>query len=66
VTTLARSGKHASTTTFGYDRGGQWKSTAVALRGASTHSTIVADVQYNAPGQRTLIVLGNGVTTTST
>jgi hypothetical protein len=38
----------------------------MALRGASTHSTIVADVQYNARGQRTLIVLGNGVTTTST
>jgi hypothetical protein len=36
------------------------------LRDAPTSSTIVADVQYNAPGQRTLIVLGNGVTTTST
>jgi YD repeat-containing protein len=48
------------------DRGGQWNSTAVALRDAPTSSTIVADVQYNARGQRTLIVHGNGVTTTST
>jgi RHS repeat-associated protein len=66
TTSPAESGRTASTTTFGYDRGGRWKSTTLTLRGAVDSTTIVADVQYNARGQRTRIVHGSGVTTTST
>jgi RHS repeat-associated protein len=66
TTSPAESGRPPSTTTFGYDRGGRWKSAALTLRGASTSTTVVDDVQYNARGQRTRIVHGSGVTTTST
>jgi hypothetical protein len=53
------------TTTFGYDRSGRWKSTTLALRNAATSTTVVGDVGCNARGQRTRIVHGPGVTTTS-
>lgn len=36
----------------------------VNLRGAGTATNFVADIDYNARGQRTLIEYGNGVTTT--
>jgi RHS repeat-associated protein len=53
----------ASLATLGYDQATLLKRVDVALRGAPAATSFVADITYNAKGQRSLISSGNGTTT---
>src|SRR5262249_48312200 len=52
-----------SATTYGFDVGGMLKTVSIVVRGASTVTQIVTDIQYDAHGRRTEITQASGITT---
>ncbi|MCH9686162.1 MAG: toxin, partial [Deltaproteobacteria bacterium] len=54
----------ASVIRFGYGDAGVLETVAANVRGAVNETTYVEDLRYNARGQRTLVVYGNGTRTT--
>jgi RHS repeat-associated protein len=54
----------ASVAKLGYNQTTLLETVDVALRGAATATSFVGDIDYNAKRQRTLILYGNGASTT--
>lgn len=66
ATTPAEPGRPSSRIVPGYDEGGRLRTGEVYLRGAAAATSYIADVTYDARGQRTRVEHGNGAVTTRT